>query len=93
MKKMYKFRWDVRRMGCVEGVFVADESEVEAAIGKDVYFGEILGKHSEIFGTLDAEDLAVLTDDQEFIAKAEQYGIARSGYNPLNYLREDQGDE
>lgn len=29
-----------------------------------------------------------LTDDQEFIKKAEEYGIARSGHVPFDYIDE-----
>jgi hypothetical protein len=93
MKVMWKFHWDCRRMGTVRGVFVATEAQVKAALGKRVYFGEILGKHSEVFGTLEEKDLARVTDDQAFIAKAEEYGIASNGYNPLEYLSEEEEGE
>jgi hypothetical protein len=90
MKKLYKFYWDVRRMGSVDGLFVADEAEIEKAIGKEIYFGEILGKHSDIQGELEATDLTVASDDQDFIAKlVEVIGSEHiSGYNPLDYLEE-----
>lgn len=88
MKKLYRFYWDCRRMGDVRGLFVADEADVEAAIGKHVYFGEILGKHSEICGTLDRKDLEVVTDDQDFIEKFVRFGCSGSGYNPLTYIEE-----
>jgi hypothetical protein len=89
MKKMYKFFWDYGRMGEVEGIFVADEETVKNAIGKNIYFGEILGKHSEVYGNLTEKDLTVVTDDQDFIEKAILYGIDSSGYNPLSYLPEE----
>ena len=92
MEKLYKFYWDYGRMGDVEGVFAADEKEVAAAIGKRIYFGEILGKHSEVFGPLNTDDLDVLTDDQEFIAKAKKYGLVPTGYNPLSYLPEEEDE-
>lgn len=91
-KALWKFEWDVRRMGKVRGMFIATDEEVEKHIGAQVYFGEILGKHSEIHGTLDREDLTRLTDDAEFIAKFEEYGCA-SGYNPLRYLAETEEEE
>lgn len=87
MVKLYKFHWYVRRMGDVEGIFAADEAEVEKAIGMRVDFGEILGKHSQINGTLDRGDLTVLTDDAAFIAKATKYGLLPIGHNPLHCLR------
>lgn len=82
-------------MGEVEGLFIAEETDVSAALGKDVYFGEILGKHSDISGTLDAEDLTVMSDDQEFISKVEQvFGTTcLSGYCPLDYLSEDEDED
>lgn len=88
MKRLYQFFWDCGRMGEVDGLFIAEESEVNSFIGKQVYFGEILGKHSEIYGTLDSDDLTVLSEDQEKIEWLE--GIMQcetiSGYNPLAYI-------
>lgn len=88
MKKLYRFHWDCGRQGDVEGVFVSDEETIKAALGKTVSFGSILGKHSEVYGELDLEALTVLTDDQDFIAKFEQFLPRGNGYNPLNYLPE-----
>jgi hypothetical protein len=95
MYKLYRFNWDCGRMGEVEGVFVADEKEVQKAIGKGVYFGEILGKHSEIWGTLGEEDLTVISDDWDFVQKIlSDFGTTLiSGYNPLYYLDEEYDDE
>jgi len=86
MEALYKFHWDRGRMGDVESIFVADTEEVAKAIGKTVYFGEILGKFSDIEGTLSSEDLIVLTEDQDFIAKYKLYNIGTTGHNPLDYI-------
>lgn len=86
MKKLYRFFWDCGRQGEVNGIFVAEEENIKESLGKEVYFGEILGKHSEICGELSEEDFEVLTDDQEFIKKFQEFGCA-SGYNPLSYLQ------
>jgi hypothetical protein len=88
-KVLYKFRWDCGRMGSVGGVFVSTKEEIEKNIGEDVYFGEILGKHSEIYGVLEESDLNILTEDQDFIEKCILYGISEIGYNPLNYIGEE----
>lgn len=94
MKRLYKFYWDCGRMGDVEGLFIADEKEVDKSIGKFVYFGEILGKHSEVDGHLDKEDLEMV-DYPEDVLKllektvADESGTIR-GYNPLLYLVEDE---
>lgn len=92
MKKLYKFFWDCGRQGDLTGTFVATTEEVDKAIGKAVYFGEVLGKHSEIYGTLDEKDLKVLTDDQDFIEKFEKL-VGNVGRNPLKYLRDEEGNE
>jgi len=89
MANLYRFHWDCGRMGDVESVFAAEPEEVKAALGKQVYFGEILGKHSEVNGVLGEEDLTLLTEDSEFVRKAIEYGVVPVGHNPLSYLNED----
>ncbi|AOQ26792.1 hypothetical protein [Vibrio phage S4-7] len=95
MLGIYEFHWDCGRMGDVEGLFVADKDDVSNAIGSNVHFGEILGKHSEVCGTLDEEDLVLKSDDQDFIRQfTEIMGMGTiSGYNPLHYIEEDCEDE
>ena len=87
MKKLYKFYWDCGRQGHVRGIFIAEEEKIKEAIGKQVYLGEILGKHSEVFGSLEEKDLTILTDDEDFIKRFEELKCS-SGYSPLNYLNE-----
>jgi hypothetical protein len=89
MRGIYHFFWDYGRMGEVTGVFVAEDSDVKSATGKKVYFGEILGKHSEVHGFIKPNDIQLLTDNQDFIDLAEQYGLVPTGYNPLDYMDND----
>lgn len=88
MRVIAKFFWDCGRMGEVDGLFITTKEALEAAYEKEVYFGEILGKHSEVYGTLDREDITILTEDQDFIEKfIEIMGDGTvSGYNPLSYI-------
>src|SRR5690554_1652074 len=89
-KFLWKFHWYFGRQGDVNGLFVATEDEVENAIGGDVYFGEILGKHSEVRGTIERKDVTKVDIDSESVMKvANHLGMTWSGYNPLNYLRYD----
>jgi hypothetical protein len=95
MKVIAKFYWDCGRMGEIEGLFVCNKKDIEAAYGKQVYFGEILGKHSEVRGTIDQDDITILTEDQDFITKFIEIMCSGniSGYNPLSYLYEEDASE
>lgn len=84
-KSLLRFYWDCGRQGHIEGMFVATNEQVEEACGKEVYFGEVLGKHSEIFGVLRRDDFHLLTDDPDFVRNFEKFKC-ESGFNPLNYL-------
>jgi len=89
-KYLYKFNWDCGRQGEVEGLFVATESEVEYAIGKEAYFGEILGKHSEVYGTIEEGEITKIDIDSNSVTQvAEHLGETWSGYNPLHYIKYD----
>jgi hypothetical protein len=74
-------------MGSLDGLFIATQKEVDEVIGKEVYFGEVLGKHSEIYGTLEAKDLEVIDIDETAINKlvAALGAKTLSGYNPIDY--------
>lgn len=92
MKGIYKFYWDCGRMGDLDGIFVAEKKDVAKVIGKNVYFGEVLGKHSEIEGTVEKGDIELLSDDQDFIKKFVKImgtDSTVSGYNPLDYYEEE----
>ena len=79
---LYKFYWDCGRQGDVEGIFKAKKSFVESVIGNEVYFGEILGKHSEVCGDLEDKDLEIISEDPIVVMNTPE-----SGYNPLEYMR------
>lgn len=88
MKKLYRFCWDCGRQGSVKGLFISDEKTLKNNIGKNVYLGEILGKHSDIFGTLDKEDIEEISQDQDFINKFESIIGKSFGHNPLANISE-----
>jgi hypothetical protein len=88
MKTAYRFKCDYGRCGNVHRVFIATPEEVAKAIGSEVYFGEILGKHSEIYGELSSGDLETITNDPSDIETIERLGLT-SGYNPLKYIRQE----
>lgn len=90
MKHLYRFFWDCGRQGDVDGLFIATDEQVAAGLGKHVYFGEILGKHSEIYGELEEGDVEIVSSDSEKVAWLEELlGSSVSGHNPLDYIREE----
>ena len=92
MKGIYKFYWDYGRMGEIEGIFVETQANVHLIEGKDVNFGEVLGKHSEVYDKIDIGDITLVTDDQDAVAMFERYNM-NTGYNPFHYWDEDYEDE
>lgn len=92
MKGLYKFFWNCGRMGDLEGVFVAEEKDVENLIGKHIYFGEVLGKHSEICGELESNDIVLLTDDSKVVELFERH-VGTVGYNPFDYYYPEDVEE
>lgn len=92
---LYKFYWDCGRSGSLEGLFAATQEEIDAALGKRAYFGEVLGKYSEIYGTLTAEDLTKLDIPEASVmelVKAIGYTTI-SGFNPIDVIREREEEE
>lgn len=87
-KGIYRFLWDCGRMGEVKSIFVADSKDVEDAIGKNIYFGEILGKHSDVNGILEAGEIKLVTEDEHTVKMFEDFNL-ECGYNPL-YNIEDE---
>ncbi len=80
-QNLYSLYWDYGRSGSVEGLFKATQDEVDRAIGCEVYFGEILGKHSEVYGDLKAGQITLESDNPLVVINAVE-----SGYNPLEYI-------
>lgn len=96
MKGIYNFYWCCD-YGEIDSIFCADKEEVENLIGKTVNFGAALGKHSEVYGEVEEEDIELIVDetDSEFYNKL--YGAMESitwvGRNPLQYVRESESGE
>jgi hypothetical protein len=88
MLGLYKFYWDCGRMGNLSGIFIHNKDTVHTIYGKHIGFGDVLGKHSNIHGTVEESDITLLTDDQDFINKAIEVGLVSTGYNPFDYYEE-----
>ena len=90
MKAIYKLNLDCGREGSLYGIFIADKEYVDVLVNNDieVYFGEILGKHSDISLTINDTDLELITDDVKVIDMFEEYELS-TGINPFDYNASD----
>lgn len=86
-------------MGTLSGLFLAKKELVDALIstGLQVYFGEVLGKHSEVYGPIDETDITEVTSDPTVVGIFEEFDL-ETGFNPMhqstigNKLVEDADD-
>jgi len=87
---IYNFEIDCGRMGSLEGVFTAKKTDVEWLLnsGLEVYFGEVLGKYSEIYSVIKPEHLEMVTDDPKYVNSQRD-----SGFNPFDYTVLDGEDD
>ena len=85
-KGVYKFHIVCGRAGDLFGLFVADKEHIRILLEKEieVYFGEVLGKHSEIYGSIDESEIELVSDSPEIIGIVEKYNLS-IGHNPLDY--------
>lgn len=85
---VYKFYCDFRRMGELEGVFVSNSEDIKAAIGQTAYFGEVLGKHSDVWCELDDSMFTLVSEDPNVVDVIVKHRLS-SGYNPLSYINQE----
>lgn len=89
-KGIYKLHFDCGRMGQLDGIFIAPKEHVKVLIEEkiQVYFGEVLGKHSEIHGPIEEKDITFISDNPEAIKIIEELEL-ETGYNPFGYSAYD----
>lgn len=94
MKAVYKLHFDCGRMGELTGLFVAEQEKMNALIqsGEEVYFGEVLGKHSEVCGPIEEDDVSLISTDENVIKVIEEHGL-ENGFNPFDYIANDEDNE
>jgi hypothetical protein len=89
---LYKFFEDCGRTGCLEGLFLEEAETVEKYIGRVAYFGEVLGKHSDICVEVTNDNIELISDDQKLInILSEIYSNGHMcGFNPIATIRENE---
>ena len=85
MKALFKMNFDCGRDGSLEGIFIADTEDVMYLVKNNisVYFGEVLGKHSDVSGRVDKREITMITTDENVIRVVCEHGL-ESGYNPFD---------
>lgn len=87
MDKLYKMNIEFRRGGELTGLFIEDKDIMDFAIGKRIYFGEVMGKHSDVDIELKdyhIKELNVPLDIVDILKN--ELGTTISGYNPIEYM-------
>lgn len=84
-RAVYRMELDCGRMGSLIGIFSADKRHIDYLVssGLEIYFGEVLGKHSEIFGPIEKDEIEMISDDPEKVRWFDDNDLA-TGFNPLN---------
>lgn len=88
-KCIYKFSEQCGRMGSLDGVFIATPARVKKAMGRTAHFGEVLGKHSDISVVLGDDNVTLASDDPAAVKVVSDLDLC-TGFNPLDYLGEDE---
>ncbi len=87
--RYYAFHVDCGRGGELHGQFLLNAEEqllLEDLYGRDVSFGEVLGKHSDVTVHMTRKHITLITEDQVFLARAVALNIdLDSGFNPLQH--------
>lgn len=87
MKKLWKFDGSESALyAFIGGLFVATDEEVKNLIGKDIYFGEVEGKYSDVVWTIEENEISLVSDNPVVINAIGDFGI-----NPLEkYLEQEE---
>lgn len=88
MLKLYRFHKSCGRMGDLDGLFVAAPSDIAYLQGKELDFGEALGKHSEIYFPFEMDQIEIVSDDQNFVKKFKEILPDGVGTVPFDGLEE-----
>ena len=85
MKALYKLKIELKHSSH-HGLFIEDKEKVEWLLKTkpEIYFGEISGKHSNVSGALDEDDIQMITDDPDELAVVSRLDLEH-GINPFWY--------
>ena len=82
---VYRFLWDCKRMGELEGIFLSTPDKVDELIGQEVDFGDILGGH-DVYGVIGRGNITLVSNDPEVVRVVREYNLD-VGVCPHDYFR------
>lgn len=86
---LYRLSKYFGRSGELDEVFVCSEELMEEMMGEDLYFSDVLGKHSEVSMTVDEDCIQKVEDDPAFVFRfVEIFGCSIGLFVP-DFLIED----
>lgn len=93
-KAVYKLKVRVGRQGDLNGLFIAKKNHVKLLLENnlEIYFGEVLGKHSEVYGELEEKEIIFISDSKDVIDVIETHHL-ENGFNPFDYTAINTGRE
>lgn len=89
---IYRFSYYCGRMGTVSGIFVAPKEAVNRLYGQTVFFGEVLGKHSNISAEITENNLMLVDDRYDHVCMFTELNLT-NGINPLEFVSETFWEE
>lgn len=87
-KKIYKYVLGMHHSSDIEGIFIMSDEQLKSIKemkGREVYYGEIAGKHSEVRCELNYKDVEIVSSDEKEIQFFERLFPNGVGFNFLNY--------
>ena len=81
---------DFGRSGILEGMFICTKGELESLNGEYIVFGEVLGKHSDVYSDEVYQHCKIKeTTKTEMDMLVKLFGVGSiSGYYPFDYIEE-----
>lgn len=93
---LFKFNKFIGRQGSLEGLFITKPEKIYQLISSQttVYFGEVLGKHSNVACAVKKEDITEIpVTENTILDLINNFGTSISGFNPLDYLENDENED
>lgn len=87
--------------GRVESLIVCTTNDINSMVGKNIHFGEVAGKHSEVYGEITSDMFEIISDSSividtflgAFETAHDHEPVTLMGISPFDYDDEESEDE